>query len=105
MGPIVIFGMYVKDMAEIATILGTGRELSQTGDTIVTISAFLALILCICVLIDLIRILTGSFFEDSNSNDDVRAKDEDSRNNAILFPLIILLLITVITVILMSATT
>jgi hypothetical protein len=74
MGPIVIFGMYVKDMAEMATIFETGRELSQTGDTIVTISAFLALILCIWVLIDLIRILTGSFTKNSEP---IKTKNKD----------------------------
>jgi len=67
-GPIVIFGMYVKDMAEMAAILETGQKLSEGGDTIVTISAFLGLFLCIWVLIDLIRILTGSFTKVSNSN-------------------------------------
>jgi len=67
-GPFVVFGMHLKDMAEMATIFGTGRKLSESGDTLVTISAFLAIILGIWVLIDLVRILTGSFTKVSNSN-------------------------------------
>lgn len=62
-GPFVVFGMTASDMADI-----TGRGLSETGSTIVTISAFFAIILGIWVIVDLIRILTGSFTKVSNSN-------------------------------------
>jgi preprotein translocase subunit YajC len=62
----VIFGMTVKEKAEIASIFETGRNLSQTGDTIVTISGVLAIILVIWELVDLIRIINGSFTKVSN---------------------------------------
>jgi len=61
--PFVIFGMTASDMADI-----TGRGLSETGNAVVTISAFLAIILGIWVIIDLVRILTGSFTKASSSN-------------------------------------
>ncbi|MDR0517770.1 MAG: TM2 domain-containing protein [Fibromonadaceae bacterium] len=85
----VIFGLEVKDRAEMATIFETGRELSQAGNTIVMISAALAIILVIWELTDLIRILTGSFTKVSNPKAEyvssggkiMRKKDESYMRN------------------------
>jgi hypothetical protein len=83
MMPFVIFGSYLMDGVKM------GQTLSETGDIIEFICAPLTLILVIWVLIDLIRILTGSFTKDYNSKyvnsgngEPVRAKDKEVQVDA-----------------------
>ena len=75
-GPFVIFGMTASEMADIS-----GRGLSERGSTIVTISTVFAIILGIWILIDLVRILTGSFTEVSSQKYVDSGKSENNRLN------------------------
>jgi len=108
--PSVTFLSYATSISELNYIYG-GKS-SQEYDTLVIISIILVIIFGIWILIDLIRIITGSFFDDYNSEyvdsnpkrvdsvtvelDEELIRTKNKEHNIILYIILILFLIILI---------